>query len=227
MRGKINVRLALTWSQNDGSGYPEPGAAIFTGGAQTAKNDWLVRRSLRLTGWLRPAPSFQKNPLIGCDFESGPSPIMPPAGSSSPPVDQCGRLSPYASRMNLKRRSRRIDVCADALGIAKERRLAFRNMIEAFLEESESLAGQRLKWHTDRQPGEGRRNSHGEPTLPRRRRAPCIAASSTAKTSRYTGSSLSGCGRTRCPKGSIFRQNRSGTRGRLRRGGRSKVQHGD
>jgi hypothetical protein len=80
---------------------------------------------------------------------------MPPAGSSSPPVDQCGRLSPYASRMNLKRRSRRIDVCADALGIAKERRLAFRNMIEAFLEESESLAGQRLKWHTDRQPGEG------------------------------------------------------------------------
>lgn len=28
-------------------------------------------------------------------------------------------------------------------------------MIEAFLEESESLAGRRLKWDTDRHPGEG------------------------------------------------------------------------
>ena len=57
--------------------------------------------------------------------------------------------------MNPKRRSKRIDLCADALGIAKEQRLAFRNMIEAFLEESESSSGRRLKWDTDRQPGEG------------------------------------------------------------------------
>jgi len=60
-----------------------------------------------------------------------------------------------ANRMNLKRRSKRIDGCADALGIAKDQRLAFRSMIEAFLEESESLAARRLKWDTDRQPGEG------------------------------------------------------------------------
>jgi hypothetical protein len=57
--------------------------------------------------------------------------------------------------MNLKRRSKRIDLCAEALGIAKEQRPAFRNMIEAFLEEIESLAERRLKWDTDRQPGEG------------------------------------------------------------------------
>jgi hypothetical protein len=57
--------------------------------------------------------------------------------------------------MNPNRRSKRIDLCADALGIAKERRLAFRNMIEAFFEESESLAERRLKWDTDRARGEG------------------------------------------------------------------------
>ena len=35
-----------------------------------------------------PRLPFQKNPLIGCDFESGQSPIMPPREcSSSPPVD--------------------------------------------------------------------------------------------------------------------------------------------
>jgi hypothetical protein len=56
--------------------------------------------------------------------------------------------------VNPQKRSKTIDDCADALGIPKTRRLAFKKVVEEFIEASEASIGRRLRWVADRKQGE-------------------------------------------------------------------------
>jgi hypothetical protein len=60
---------------------------LSRGAARPSNTAGCAESGLRPTGWLRPAPSFQKNPLIGClSGDLGLRPIMPPTSSSFPPL---------------------------------------------------------------------------------------------------------------------------------------------